>query len=97
MDVTLVTARFAVAGEIRGRQQSRALKALRNMQSHSSDIPGLPSEVRDALVNSAIQKLVTAAGELGVSMQEVQTMLELGMTAVEIVDYLETRLRRRIQ
>jgi len=97
--VTLVTARFAVAGEIRGRQQSRALKAqgLRNMQSHSSDIPGLPSEVRDALVNSAIQKLVTAAGELGVSMQEVQTMLELGMTAVEIVDYLETRLRRRIQ
>ncbi len=53
-------------------------------------------EAREA-VNLAILKLVLSAAELGVTMQEVQTMLELGMSPVEVVDYLDTKLRRRIQ
>ena len=63
---------------------------------HNDTIPDLPSEAREA-INVAILKLVLAAGELGVTMQEVQTMLELGMSPVEVVNYLDTRLRRRIQ
>ena len=61
-----------------------------------TQIPDLPLEAREA-INLAILKLVVAAGELGVTMTELQTMLELGMSPVELVDYLDAKLRRRIQ
>jgi hypothetical protein len=63
------------------------------LQSH---IPDLPFEAREA-INLAVLKLVVAAGELGITMSELQTMLELGMSPIELIDYLDTKLRRRIQ
>ncbi len=59
-------------------------------------ISQIPSDARDA-VNTAIAKLVVAAGELGMTLQELQTMIELGMPPVDVVDYLDAKLRRRIQ
>ena len=67
------------------------------MQSHSTSIPGLPSEARDALINTAMAKLIFAAKELGLTICDLQCLLELGMTPVDVVDYLEIKLRRRIQ
>jgi hypothetical protein len=67
------------------------------MRSDSTRIPGLPSELRDALINAAMEKLIFVAKELGVSICELQCMLELGMTPVDVVDYLEARLNKRIQ
>jgi len=55
-----------------------------------------PSDARDA-VNTAIAKLVVAAGELGMTLQELQAMMELGMSPLDVVDYLDAKLRRRIQ
>ena len=67
------------------------------MRSDSTRIPGLPSEVRDALINAAMQQLIFVAKELGVDICELQCMLEMGMTPVELVDYLEAKLHKRIQ
>ena len=44
-----------------------------------------PQEV-DELINAAIQRLVFVAKELGVDICELQCMLELGMTPLEVVD-----------
>ena len=60
-------------------------------------IPGLPQEARDALINAAMEKLISAAKELGVNIYELKCMLELGMTPMEVVDYLEAKLNNRIQ
>ena len=60
-------------------------------------IPALPPEARDALINAAMQKLIFAAKELGVGICELQCMLELGMTPTDVVDYLEAKLKNRIQ
>lgn len=62
----------------------------------SPTIADITCEAREA-VNIAILKLVLAAAELGVTFQEVQAMLELGMSPVEVLDYLDAKLRRRIQ
>ena len=67
------------------------------MSSESTRIAGLPAEVRDALVNAAMEKLICAAKELGVNIYELKCMLELGMTPMEVVDYLETKLNNRVQ
>lgn len=67
------------------------------MRSDSTRIPGLPGEVRDELINEAIKNLILAAKELGVTICELQCMFELGMTPVDVVDYLEARLNKRIQ
>jgi len=68
-----------------------------NMRSDSTHIPGLSPEARAALINAAMEKLILAAKELHVSICDLQCMLELGMTPVDVVDYLEARLRNRIQ
>lgn len=44
-----------------------------------------------------MEKLIFVAKELGVGICELQCMLELGMTPVDVVDYLEARLKKRIQ
>ncbi len=67
------------------------------MASDSTHIPGLPSEVRAVLINEAMEKLIFAAKALGVSICDLQCMLELGMTPVDVVDYLEAKLHKRIQ
>ena len=67
------------------------------MASDSTHIPGLPPEARAALINEAMQKVIFAAKELGVSICDLQCMLELGMTPVDLVDYLEAKLHKRIQ
>jgi hypothetical protein len=67
------------------------------MQSNTVRIPGLPAEARAALINEAMEKLIFAAKELGVNICELQCMLELGMTPVDLVDYLEAKLKKRIQ
>ncbi len=67
------------------------------MASDSIHIPGLPPEMRAALINEAMEKLILAAKELGVSISDLQCMLELGMTPVDLVDYLEAKLHNRIQ
>ena len=63
----------------------------------SRRVPGLPQEAMDEFINVAIQRLVFVAKELGVNICELQCMLELGMTPLEVVDYLEARLKKRIQ
>ena len=67
------------------------------MRSESTRIPGLPQEAREALINAAMEKLICAAKELGVNICELKCMLELGMTPMEVVDYLEAKLHNRIQ
>ena len=73
------------------------LRGFRTMPSESTRIPGLPAEVRDALLNAAMEKLICAAKELGVNICELKCMLELGMTPIEVVDYLEAKLNKRVQ
>ena len=67
------------------------------MASDSIHTPGLPPEARAALINEAMEKVIFAAKELGVSICDLQCMLELGMTPVDVVDYLEAKLHNRIQ
>ena len=67
------------------------------MRAGSTRVPKLPSIARDALINAAMEKLIFVAKELGVTICELQCMLELGMTPVDVVDYLEARLKKRIQ
>lgn len=67
------------------------------MASDSTHVPGLPPETRAALINEAMEKVIFAAKELGVSICDLQCMLELGMTPVDVVDYLEAKLYNRIQ
>ncbi len=67
------------------------------MASDSIHIPGLPAEARAALINAAMEKMIFAAKELGISICDLQCMLELGMTPVDLVDYLEAKLHDRIQ
>lgn len=67
------------------------------MASDSTRIQGLPPEVRAILINEAMEKVIFAAKELGVSICDLQCMLELGMTPVDLVDYLEAKLHNRIQ
>ncbi len=63
----------------------------------SKRTPGLSQEARDELINAAIQHLVSAAKELGVSICELHCMFKLGMTPVDVVDYLDAKLNKRIQ
>ncbi len=67
------------------------------MDVDSEYIPGLPSAARDALINTAIQKLVLITRELGVTVTELQMMFDLGMTPVDVLDYLDAKFKRRIQ
>ena len=67
------------------------------MASDSTRIPGLPPEARAVVINEAMEKVIFAAKELGVSICDLQCMLELGMTPVDLVDYLEAKLHNRIQ
>lgn len=53
--------------------------------------------MRAILINEAMEKVIFAAKELGVSICDLQCMLELGMTPVDLVDYLEAKLHNRIQ
>ena len=69
----------------------------RTMRSERTRIPDLSPIARDALVNAAMENLICAAKELGVNVYELKCMLELGMTPIEVVDYLEAKLNNRIQ
>ena len=67
------------------------------MRSESTRISGLQQEAREVLINAAMEKLICAAKELGVNIYELKCMLELGMTPMEVVYYLEAKLNNRIQ
>ena len=67
------------------------------MQSDSTCMPALASEMRDAAINLAIEKLVIAATTLDVTFSELMTMFEMGMAPVEVVDYLHAKLMKRVQ
>ena len=51
---------------------------------------------RSILTNTALEQLILAAKDLGVTVQDLRYMLAMGMTPVHIVDYLEARVHDRI-
>lgn len=67
------------------------------MQTDSTCKPAPASEAHDAAINLAIEKLVSAASALDVTLSELMTMFDLGMAPVEVVDYLHARLMKRVQ
>lgn len=67
------------------------------MRSEPTRVPDLSPIARDALINAAMEKLICAAEELGINIYELKCMLELGMTPMDVVDYLEAKLNNRIQ